>query len=575
MTVRASLGQLFMRNWPIKLAALFFAIMLYVAVAAQQPLSQSFAMRLAIAIPPGRTVRQQPAGVTVVIAGTGSEILKLRSFPRVIRKVIPDTFSTSLWRIQLQAADVELPKGIGVTVADIRPRDIEILLDSVAHKDVRIVPRVKVEAESGYVLRGLSITPSLARLVGPEQSLTKLDSVTTLPTVISSVSGPFFQTVPIDTAPLGVVRISPKTVRMAGEVTAIIERSIGGVPITTAASGFTGFLLSPERVSVTVRGPASRVNTLTRDSVRVVAELVSRAHLSALPAVVDRALAEAGLAWSAVDAVAVTQGPGLVGALLVGVVFAKALAYAGDRELIGVHHMEGHLFAPALEDPGLAPPFVALLVSGGHTLLLDVPAWGRYRLLGATRDDAAGEAFDKVAALLGLGYPGGPAIERLASQGDPRRFSFPRPMRDEGYEFSFSGLKTAVLRAVRASDDLDRDRPHLARAFQDAVLDVLVTKLERAVRATGYRTAVLGGGVACNRTLVELAAQRLSGLARVAVASPRLNTDNAAMIARAGWHRLALGERSDWTLDARADLPLPGLEPADNPQSTIRNPQSR
>src|SRR6266702_4558410 len=253
MTVRASLGQLFMRNWPSKLAALFFAIMLYVAVAAQQPLSQSFAMRLAIAIPPGRTVRQQPAGVTVVIAGTGSEILKLRSFPRVIRKVIPDTFSTSLWRIQLQAADVELPKGIGVQVVDIRPRDVEILLDSVSHKDVRIVPRVKVEAESGYVLRGLSITPSLARLVGPEQSLSKLDSVTTMPTVISSVSGPFFQTVPIDTAPLGVVRI------------------------TTAASGFTGFLLSPERVSVTVRGPASRVNTLTRDSVRVVAHLVGKA----------------------------------------------------------------------------------------------------------------------------------------------------------------------------------------------------------------------------------------------------------------------------------------------------------
>src|SRR5436305_1899695 len=163
MTVRASLGQLFMRNWPIKLAALFFAVMLYVAVHAPQPLSQSFAMRLAIATPPGRTVRQQPAGVTVVIAGTGSEILKLRSFPRVIRKVIPDTFSTSLWRIQLQAADVELPKGIDVPVADIRPRDIELLLDSVAHTDVRIVPRVKVDAESGYVPRGLSTTPSLAR----------------------------------------------------------------------------------------------------------------------------------------------------------------------------------------------------------------------------------------------------------------------------------------------------------------------------------------------------------------------------------------------------------------------------
>src|SRR5437764_162972 len=534
MTVRASLGQLIVRNWPIKLAAVFFAIMLYVAVAAQQPLSQIFAMRLSIGIPPGRTVRQQTAGVTVVIAGKGSEILKLRSFPRVIRKVIPDTFSASLWRIQLQAADVELPKGIDVQVVDIRPRDVEILLDSVSHKDVRIVPRVKVEAESGYVLRGLSITPSLARLVGPEKSLAKVESVTTLPTVISSVSGPFFQTVPIDTAPLGVVRISPKAVRMAGEVTAIIERSIDGVPVTTAASGFTGFLLSPERVSVTVRGPASRVNTLTRDSVRVVAHLVGKA------------------------------GPGLVGALLVGVVYAKALAYAGDRELIGVHHMEGHLFAPALEDPELAPPFVALLVSGGHTLLLDVPAWGRYRLLGATRDDAAGEAFDKVAALLGLGYPGGPAIERLAAQGDPTRFTFPRPMRDEGFEFSFSGLKTAVLRAVRSSDDLDRDRPHLARAFQDAVLDVLVTKLERAVRATGHRTAVLGGGVACSRALAGLAARRLSdgGLARVAVASPRLNADNAAMIARAGWYRLGLGERSDFTLDARADLPLPGLEPA-------------
>jgi N6-L-threonylcarbamoyladenine synthase len=290
-------------------------------------------------------------------------------------------------------------------------------------------------------------------------------------------------------------------------------------------------------------------------------ELASRAHLEALPAVVERARAEAGVPLASIDAVAVTAGPGLVGALLVGVVYAKALAYAGGRDLIGVNHLEGHLFAPAVQDPELEPPFVALLVSGGHSMLLDVPAWGRYRLLGSTRDDAAGEAFDKVASLLQLGYPGGPAIERLAPRGDPTRFSFPRPMRDEGLEFSFSGLKTAVLHAVRASSDLERDRADLARGFQDAVLDVLVTKLRRAVDLTGRQVAVLGGGVACSRALSALAAERLHGRARVVTASPRLNADNAAMIARAGWWRLERGERSNWLLDARADLPIPGLEP--------------
>ena len=316
--------------------------------------------------------------------------------------------------------------------------------------------------------------------------------------------------------------------------------------------------------AILVKGELASLIILSQDVHKVfggvVPELASRAHLAALPAVVNRAVAEAGVAMSAVDAVAVTAGPGLAGALLVGVVYAKSLAFAGERALIGVHHMEGHLFAPTLEDRDLAPPLVALLVSGGHTLLLDVPAWGHYRLLGETRDDAAGEAFDKVSTLLGLGYPGGPAIERLAKEGDPDRFAFPRPMLAEGFEFSFSGLKTAVLHAVRASDDLERDRPHIARGFQDAVLEVLVTKLVRAIDATGYSTAVLGGGVACSRALSALAVQRLSGRARVAVASPRLNADNAAMIARAGWHRLRLGERSDWTLDARADLPLPGLE---------------
>jgi N6-L-threonylcarbamoyladenine synthase len=291
----------------------------------------------------------------------------------------------------------------------------------------------------------------------------------------------------------------------------------------------------------------------------VVPELASRAHLRALDPVVQRALAEAGLPLSAVDAVAVTQGPGLIGALLVGVTYAKALAAALDRPILGVHHLEGHLFAPALEDPDLEPPFVALLVSGGHTLLLDVVEWGKYRLLGETRDDAAGEAFDKVATLLGLGYPGGPEIERLAAGGTDR-FRFPRPMLADGYDFSFSGLKTAVLQAVRASPDLAADRADLARGFQDALLEVLVEKTARAVEETGHPVVVLGGGVACSRTLAGRLTDRLQRLARLAVARPRFNLDNAAMIARAGWFRLRRGEFSTHYLDADPSLALPGLE---------------
>lgn len=290
----------------------------------------------------------------------------------------------------------------------------------------------------------------------------------------------------------------------------------------------------------------------------VVPELASRAHLRALEPVVDRALSEAGVPLGAVDAIAVTAGPGLVGSLLVGVCYAKALAHGRRRRLIGVHHLEGHVFAPALEDPELEPPFIALVVSGGHTLLLDVPEWGRYRLLGETRDDAAGEAFDKVASLLELGYPGGPAIERLAAAGQDR-FRFPRPMLGDGFDFSFSGLKTAVLYAVRGAPDLERDKADLAASFQAAVIDVLVGKVTAAVEHTGYGTVVLGGGVACNRTLVQQAAERLRGRARVAVARPRLNTDNAAMIARAGWFHLEQGSYSGFDLDADPRLPWPGL----------------
>jgi N6-L-threonylcarbamoyladenine synthase len=298
----------------------------------------------------------------------------------------------------------------------------------------------------------------------------------------------------------------------------------------------------------------------------VVPELASRAHVQAVGPVVDRALAEAGTALSQLDGVAATMGPGLVGALLVGLMYGKTLAWSLDRPFIGVHHLEGHLFAPTLETPELAPPFTALLVSGGHTMLLDVPAWGDYRLLGQTIDDAAGEAFDKVAKLLGLGYPGGPDVERLAALGDPARYAFPRPMLREldregptRYAFSFSGLKTAVLRAVQQSADLPADRAHLARGFQDAAIEVLVAKTVHAARAFGRQHVVLGGGVACNRTLASRLRERLDGAARLFVASPRLNTDNAAMIAAAGAWRLARGERSGWDLEPRDALPLPGL----------------
>jgi N6-L-threonylcarbamoyladenine synthase len=298
----------------------------------------------------------------------------------------------------------------------------------------------------------------------------------------------------------------------------------------------------------------------------VVPELASRAHLVALPDIVDRALAEAGTTVERLDGIVVTQGPGLVGALLVGAMYGKALAWVHDKPFLGVHHLEGHLFAAALEDPTLRPPFVALLVSGGHTLLLEVPEWGRYRVVGATKDDAAGEAFDKVGTLLGLDYPGGPKIERLARDGRPGRFPFPRPMLGElgrsgpdEYAFSFSGLKTAVLRAVQRSADLAADRADLCREFQDAAVEVLVEKTAHLVEALGHPTAVVGGGVASNQALLTALGRRLEGTARVVAATPRLNQDNAAMIGAAGLWHLAQGERHGWDLEPKAVLPLPGM----------------
>ena len=299
----------------------------------------------------------------------------------------------------------------------------------------------------------------------------------------------------------------------------------------------------------------------------VVPEIASRAHLTSIVPVVNRALTEANVALADVDAIAVTYAPGLVGALLVGVSYGKSLAFASGRALVAVHHMEGHLFATQLQHPGAVPPFTALLVSGGHTLLVDVEAWGRYRLLGQTRDDAAGEAFDKVAKLLGLPYPGGPHIERIAKDGDPSRHRFSRPMlrRDQKpgdpdyYDVSFSGLKTAVLNATKRAD-VDAERAHIARGFQDALIDTLVEKTYRAVREHGRTRVVLGGGVACNRTLADAMRARMAELgAEVFAPSPRLATDNAAMIARAGLFRYEQGERAPLDLNAYASLPLPGL----------------
>lgn len=303
----------------------------------------------------------------------------------------------------------------------------------------------------------------------------------------------------------------------------------------------------------------------------VVPEIASRQHLTALVPVVVRALSDAQLTLADVDALAVTYAPGLVGALLVGVSYAKALAYAAGVPLVAVHHMEGHLFAPSLETPDAEPPFTALLVSGGHTLLLDVPEWGRYRLLGATRDDAAGEAFDKVAKLLGLPYPGGRLVEELARDGDPGVHRFARPMlrRDQRpgdadyYDVSFSGIKTAVLNAVRSATDLESEKAHLARGFQDAVVETLVEKTARAVEQFERPRVIMGGGVACNAALVNAMRARVAdrGVA-VYAPSPRLATDNAAMIARAGIFRLQLGESAGPELSAYASMPLPGLEPA-------------
>ncbi len=302
----------------------------------------------------------------------------------------------------------------------------------------------------------------------------------------------------------------------------------------------------------------------------VVPEQASRAHLEAILPALEAALADAVLAWEDLDAIAVTHGPGLAGALLVGVNVAKGLAYATHKPLLGINHLEGHVYANWLEtgDDFLDPafPLLALIVSGGHSDLVLMRGHGDYARLGRTRDDAAGEAFDKVARILGLGFPGGPEIERMAREGDPSRFRFPRAwLEPESLDFSFSGLKTAVLHQVRALGvDPDRTPPaerrgalpvaDLAAAFQEAAIDVLATKAIRAAEAFGASQIALGGGVAANRAL--LARVRRDASLPVLAPPPRLCTDNGAMVAAAAYFRYRAGQRDDFTLDVVPSMPI-------------------
>jgi N6-L-threonylcarbamoyladenine synthase len=289
----------------------------------------------------------------------------------------------------------------------------------------------------------------------------------------------------------------------------------------------------------------------------VVPEIASRAHLELVNGVVADALGMAGVTFADLDAVAATCGPGLAGALLVGVSAAKAIAVTTGIPYVGVHHLEAHLQAAWLQDPGAEVPMAVLLVSGGHTMLVAVHGEADYEVLGETVDDAAGEAYDKVARLLGLGYPGGPVIDRLAATGDPRAVRFPRPMQGDGLDFSFSGLKTAVLHQVRRAPEMAV--ADLAASFQAAVVDVLVAKLAAAADAIGARTLVIGGGVAANSALRAAVADLAAETGRAARIPPReLCTDNAAMIAATGYRRLRRDGPSPLGAGAAPNLALPG-----------------
>lgn len=291
----------------------------------------------------------------------------------------------------------------------------------------------------------------------------------------------------------------------------------------------------------------------------VVPEIASRKHIENIMPVIDEALSRAQVSMEQIDAVAVTYGPGLVGALLVGLSAAKALAWAADKPLIGVNHLEGHVFANFLTDAELKPPFMALVVSGGHTALLKVTGYNSFELMGQTRDDAAGEAFDKIARVMGLPYPGGPEIERLALNGSDAAMQFPLAHLDKPYEFSFSGLKSAVINYLHNQEQAGRQVNHadVAASFQKAVVDALVKQAVLAMQATGYEKIVLAGGVSANRTLQNTLAAAMKGIgAELVHPTPILCTDNAVMIACRGYFMYQAGMRSPLDLNAVPSLKL-------------------
>lgn len=295
----------------------------------------------------------------------------------------------------------------------------------------------------------------------------------------------------------------------------------------------------------------------------VVPELASRKHIERLLPVIDEALETAGLNIAQIEGLAVTRGPGLVGALTVGVAAAKAIAVAREVPFVGVNHLEGHIYAAFLSEPDVAFPVLALIVSGAHADLIVMRDHGQYEILGRSRDDAAGEAFDKVARAMGLGYPGGPEIDRLGREGNPQGVPLPLPMADESWEFSFSGVKTAALRALRGHEGDAAFLRDLAASLQRVIVEVLVRKTLRATVVVRPRTVVVAGGVAANSRLrKEMEQACVSAKFRLVIPPPILCTDNGAMIAAAGWRRLTAGERSPLNMAAESDLPL-GQSPTD------------